>query len=99
MRFGLRSTRSSIAAVAACLAVLGCASGCGTASNNNDVSGAVEKFISALQSQDGQRACDLLTDRARESASGATDQSCAQAILSVQEQPSPVSGVQVWGDS
>jgi len=77
------------------LAVAGCA---GTP-HENAVTAAARSFVAKVSSGDGAAACALLTDDARSSAPGATDQSCAQAISNVKEQGGAVGGVQVWGDA
>lgn len=60
---------------------------------------AARSFVHSLQRGDGAGACRLLTPDARQSTTGATDVSCADAVKSVHEERDVVSGVQVWGDT
>jgi hypothetical protein len=72
-------------------------SGCAANPQRADVSAAAESFVAALERGDGAAACKLLSPRAAESAPGATDASCADAVKSVDENGRTVDGVQVWG--
>ncbi|MDT4925324.1 MAG: hypothetical protein QOG01_3037 [Pseudonocardiales bacterium] len=57
------------------------------------------RFAAAVDAGDGATACGLLTERARESVTGATDATCAAAVLNVHEQHGSARGVSVWGDA
>jgi hypothetical protein len=72
-------------------------SGCAASPQRADVSTAAESFVAALERGDGAAACKLLSPRAAESAPGATDASCADAVKSVQENGHTADSVQVWG--
>jgi hypothetical protein len=56
-------------------------------------------FVEALTARDGGHACQLATPNAQQSVSGATDTSCAQAILQIKDDDTTVGRVQVWGDA
>ncbi|MEP6852077.1 MAG: hypothetical protein ABJA87_05395 [bacterium] len=56
-------------------------------------------FVTAIENRNGKAACALLTDNAAHSVSGATDTSCEQAALNVDESGTAVGEVQVWGDA
>jgi hypothetical protein len=72
-------------------------SGCAATPRRADVSAAAESFVAALERGDGVAACKLLSPRAAESAPGATDASCADAVKSVEENGRTADSVQVWG--
>jgi hypothetical protein len=72
---------------------------CGTRARENGAVAVAERFVSAVSGHDGATACDLLTEQARESVSGATDASCADGVLNAHKQGSTVSQVEVWGDA
>jgi hypothetical protein len=80
------------------LATLGLTA-CGTRARENGAVAVAERFVAAVSGRDGAAACGLLTQQARESVSGATDVSCADGVLNVQEQGSTVGQVEVWGDA
>src|SRR5689334_5964116 len=71
---------------------------CGTP-HRDDVAAAAQRFVRAVNAHDGAAACALLTPQAANSAAGATDQSCAQAVLNVDESGTAIHGVQVWRDA
>jgi hypothetical protein len=81
--------------VVAALAMTGCAA----SPHRGAVVTAARSFVADVARHDGQAACSLLTDDARSSATGATDASCADAVLGVRAHADRVSGVQVWGDA
>jgi predicted small lipoprotein YifL len=58
-----------------------------------------EQFVQAVQSKNGRLACSLLTETARSSVTGATDATCPDAIVGVQDSGSDVHEAQVWGDT
>jgi hypothetical protein len=73
---------------------------CGCASPHNDAVGAAARsFVGSLQRGDGAAACRMLTPDARQTTTGATNVSCADAVTSVHERGQAVTGVQVWGDT
>jgi outer membrane murein-binding lipoprotein Lpp len=84
------------AAAAAAVVVL---PGCSSTPHRDAVVSAARSFVASVTAGDGARACAMLTDDARSSASGATDASCADAVTGVKEHGTGVSGVQVWGDA
>jgi hypothetical protein len=73
--------------------------GCGTSAGKHDAGDVAARFVAAVSARDGAAACGLLTEQARESVSGATEASCAEAVLNVDEHSSPVHKVEVWGDA
>jgi hypothetical protein len=73
--------------------------GCSTSAEKHDAGDVAARFVAAVSARDGAAACGLLSEPARESVSGATDASCAEAVLNVDEHRSPVHGVKVWGDA
>jgi hypothetical protein len=73
--------------------------GCAAGPSRAGASAAAESFAAALEQGDGAAVCRLLSPRAAESAPGATDASCADAIKSVQENGRMASSVQVWGSA
>jgi hypothetical protein len=73
--------------------------GCSTRAREHDASEVAARFVAAVSARDGAAACALLTERARESVSGATDATCADAVLNVEEDGSAVRRVEVWGDA
>jgi hypothetical protein len=72
---------------------------CGTRAREYGAAAVAERFVAAVSGHDGATACGLLTQQARESVSGATDVTCADAVLNVHEQASTVGKVEVWGDA
>jgi hypothetical protein len=85
-----------------CAAVVASAfvgTGCTGTPHRDVVSTAALSFVGRLEAGDGAAACRLLTDDARNSASGATDMPCEKAIASVKENGRRISRVQVWGDA
>lgn len=76
---------------------------CGLCSCAQPAAGAparvAEGFVTALRAGDGSRACTLLTHRARSSAAGATDVSCAAAVANLPDTDTAVRWVRVWGDA
>ena len=73
--------------------------GCSTSAGKHDAADVAARFVAAVSAGDGAVACGLLTEQARESVSGATDASCAEAVLNVDEHGGPVHRVAVWGDA
>ena len=73
--------------------------GCSATPHGDSVRNAARSFVEKLAAGDGAGACDLLTDDARSSASGATDTSCDKAVTGVKERGSDITSVQVWGDA
>ena len=72
---------------------------CGTRAREYGAAAVAERFVAVVSGHDGATACGLLTQQARESVSGATDVTCADAVLNVHEQGSTVGKVEVWGDA
>lgn len=73
--------------------------GCAGPPHESAVSSAARAFVAELEAGDGAGACALLTDDARSSVPGATDEPCAKAIANVKEQGSGIGSVEVWGDA
>jgi uncharacterized protein YjbJ (UPF0337 family) len=73
--------------------------GCTATPERASVTSAARAFVGEVRSGQGDSACGLLTDDARSSVPGATDQSCADAITGVKEQAGDITAVQVWGDA
>jgi hypothetical protein len=71
---------------------------CGSSPDRSTVSDVAARFVGAVQSKHGATACALLTTEAAQSISGATNVSCPDAVVNVDEQGAGVRGVQVWGD-
>lgn len=90
-----RRSRWAIAGLAAA-ALAGCGGPAGGSAGAGD---AAARFAVAVSAGDGDTACALLTPRARESVTGATDEVCADVITSLDESGSEAAGVQVWGDA
>lgn len=89
----------SLTGLLAGLLTAGALTGC-TASTERPRAGDVAiRFVTDVRDHDGKAACALLTDEAAESVSGATDVSCAQAVLNVEEDGTAVRSVQIWGDA
>lgn len=80
------------------LAALGVAA-CGTRARGDGAATVAGRFVAAVSGHDGANACRLLTEQARESVSGDTDVSCANAVLNVQERGTALGNVEVWGDA
>jgi hypothetical protein len=80
------------------IAVTGALTGCGSSPQRSDVKDVAVRFVTAVQAKQGNAACALLTSDARQSATGATDVTCADAVLNVDEHGVNVHGAQVWGD-
>jgi hypothetical protein len=72
---------------------------CSTSPKRVGAIAVARSFVAAVSKHDGGAACDLLTDDARDAVTGATDASCADAVVNVKEQGSDVGRVAVWGDS
>jgi hypothetical protein len=81
------------------LLLAGAAAGCSTDPHRQAASSVAVSFVASLERGDGSAACELLTSEAQDSATGATDESCAQAIGSVKEQGLTVEKAEVWGDA
>jgi hypothetical protein len=90
--------RAVVALILLLLAGLGL-SACSPTSRESSAAKVAARFVAAIGSQDGAAACALLTEPARESAAGATDATCAEAVVNVDEHGTTVHRVQVWGDS
>jgi hypothetical protein len=92
------SSRSLQIALAAA-AVAGALTGCTSSGERSQVQTVAVGFVTAIEDNKGQDACGLLTPDAKESVAGATDVSCASAVLNVKESGSQVHHVQIWGDA
>ncbi len=76
------------------------ATGCAASPHRDVVAAIARSFVSAVERGDGATACRMLTDDAKQSASGAADVPCEKAITSVKEHGNVlVHGIQVWGDA
>lgn len=81
------------------IVALAATAGCSAGPHRDVVSGAAVSFVTALERGNGAAACGLLTPSARQSAPGATDTTCAQAVTTIDEHGATVTAVQVWGDA
>jgi hypothetical protein len=86
-------TRLLIAACA-CLCVAGC--GTGGQSEKKEVGGVVTRFYSAIEADDGEGACDLLSQDTLEQLEGQTQQRCPAVITRLDFHPAPVSASHVF---
>jgi hypothetical protein len=73
--------------------------GCAANTERAEVQRVAVDFVTAVEDDNGQDACGLLTPEAEQSVSGATDVACSTAVLSIDESGSQVHHTQVWGDS
>jgi hypothetical protein len=80
---------------AAAIALVGCSS----TPHADAVRRAARSFVGDLAGGNGAAACRMLTDDARSSVTGATDESCADAVTGVKDRGQDITGVQVWGDA
>ena len=92
------SRRSLPLALAVLVVAVGLA-GCAAGTERSEVQQVAVDFVSAIEDENGQDACELLTSEAEESVSGATDVSCATAVLNLDESGSEVRHIQIWGDA
>jgi hypothetical protein len=90
--------RTLAAAALAALALSGLVA-CTPSARPDDASRVAVRFAAAVAGRDGSQACSLLTQKARESVTGATNATCAAAVLNVQERGTGVGQVEVWGDA
>ena len=72
---------------------------CSTSARRDGAVDVARDFVAAVSAHDGDGACSLLTSDARESVTGATNASCADAVVNVEERGATVGKVEVWGDS
>jgi len=70
-------------ALSACLLALALA-GCGTADRENDAATVAERFHAALESGDGQAACDELSEETTSKLEQQEKKPCEEAILSLE---------------
>jgi hypothetical protein len=91
--------RTALAWAGATAVLLPVLSGCSGTPHRSAVTAAARAFVQHVRAGEGDAACALLTDDARSSVPGATDQTCAKAITNVKEQGSGVGRVAVWGDA
>jgi hypothetical protein len=75
------------------------ATACASRPQRSPVSAAAVRFVTAVAHRDGAAACRDLTPDAQQSVTGATDVPCSKAVVSVDENGTAVSSVQVWGDA
>ena len=83
----------------AVIMVAGGLAGCAASSQRSEAERVAVDFVTAIEDRNGADACELLTSRAEESVSGATDVACATAVLNIEESGSEVHHVEVWGDA
>jgi len=91
--------RRSLPLILAVPLIAGAAAGCTSSTQRPRVRDVAVEFVQAVQDKKGQAACMLLTDEAEESVSGATDVSCEEAVLNIEEDGTAVHSVQIWGDA
>jgi hypothetical protein len=80
------------------IALVGCV-GCAPSGPRSQVQTAATGFVTAIRDSDGATACAALTQAARESVTGLTEVSCAQAVLKLRESGVGIQSAQVWGDN
>ena len=83
----------------AVIAVTGGLAGCAGDTQRSEVQRVAVDFVTAIEDRNGAGACKLLTSEAEESVSGATDVTCAAAVLNIDEDGAEVHHIQVWGDA
>lgn len=88
----------ALTALSVLLATMGLAA-CSPGSRKHGAAEVAGRFVAAISAHDGAKACQLLTEQARDSVTGATDANCAAAVLNVDEQGDAVRKVEVWGDA
>jgi hypothetical protein len=91
----IRTSGSALTVLSIALLLTGCAA----SPQRSGAAVAAQSFVAALERGDGVAACGLLSPEAAQSAPGATDASCADAISSVNENGRSATGVQVWGSA
>jgi hypothetical protein len=96
--------RRRICAVAFVTLTATITAGCSSSPHEDSVRTIAVEFVTAIADQDGEAACSLLTERARQSVTGATDATCADAIINIDqadidEAGDEVHSVEVWGDA
>lgn len=90
-----RTLPLALAAIVAAAGLVGCAA----STERADVQRVAVDFVTAVEDNNGQDACALLTSEAEESVSGATDVPCPTAVLNIDESGAEVHHIQVWGDA
>jgi hypothetical protein len=82
--------------VLVCLVAFGLA-GCGRADDERTVSSVTERFLRAVSTGDGERACAQLSDGARQALEHDESKSCAEAAPEIEEvEPSALTRAQVF---
>lgn len=95
----LRAASRRLSAVAAIVLSAAGLTACDSGNSRDAAVAAARSFLVSLEHQQGAQACRMLTSDARSAVVGATDATCAQAIVGVEERGSGVRGAQVWGDA
>jgi hypothetical protein len=90
--------RACGAIIAASLVAVG-VSACTSGDARDAAAEVAQAFVSGVLHKHGGQACRMLTADARSSVVGATDSSCSQVILGIEESGAAVRGTQVWGDA
>jgi hypothetical protein len=83
--------------VAIALLAAGCGSaGCGSGTEVVDVRAVSERFSTAVEAQDGERACAQLSPQTRSQLEEQEQRQCREAITGVRLEPGSVARVQVY---
>ena len=70
--------------------------GLGGSAQTEEVAGIAERFYSAIEAEDGERACDLLSQDTLEQLEGQSQQRCPAVITRLDFQPAPVKAAHVF---
>jgi hypothetical protein len=73
------------------------AAGCGRADDRRTVSATTERFLRAVDEQDGTAACGALSEATAESVASEEEKPCAEAVTQLTLSPSEIRRVQVFG--
>lgn len=82
-------------AVVALAAVI--AAGCGRADDRRTVTATTERFLRAVDAQDGTAACGALSEATAEAVGAEEEKPCVEAVTQLSLTPSPVRRAQVFG--
>ena len=73
------------------------AAGCGRADDRRTVSAVTERFLRAVDEQDGTAACGALSESTAQALGSQEQKPCAEAVTQLSLSPSPVRRAQVFG--
>jgi hypothetical protein len=90
--------RVRAALLAPAIVLLAGLAGCGTggSAERKEVSGIVTRFYSAIEADDGDRACDLLSQDTLEQLESQSEQTCHSVITRLDLHPAPVAASHVF---